>query len=92
MLDGDRLSVGVKARRYMELVCFLFDLTMLSDVLSLRLTCQSNNERRRFPVYLPTAYYELEANLIEEWVGFGSSRFVSTAIIVAVLAIQEQHQ
>ena len=86
-LDGDRLTVVAKARRYMELVCFLFDSTMLSDALSLRLTCKSNNERRRFPVYLPAAYHELEVNLIEEWVAHGASRFVSTGIIDAVMAI-----
>ena len=48
--DGDRLNAVAKARRYTELVCFLFDLTMLSDVLALRLTCKSNHERRRFSV------------------------------------------
>ena len=50
---------------------------MLGDVLSLRLTCKSNNERRRFPVCY-VVYRELEANLIEEWEAYGSSRFVST--------------
>ena len=88
LVDGDRVSAVTKTRRYTELVCFLFDSTMLGDVLSLRLTCKSNSERRRFPVYLPTGdYHELEANLIEEWVSFGSSRFVSTDIIHAVLAM-----
>ena len=85
----DRVSVVMKARRYTELVCFLFDLTMLNDVLSLRLTCKSNHVRRRFPVYLPAAYHELEANLIEEWIGFGSSRFVPSVIIFTVSAIHD---
>ena len=77
LLDRDRLSAVMKACRYTEVVCFLFDLPMLGDVLSLRLTCKSNNERRRFPVCY-VEYRELEANLIEEWVAYGSSRFVST--------------
>ena len=82
LLDGDRVSAVVKARRYTELVCFLFNLPML--------TCKSNNERRRFPVCY-VEYRELEANLIEEWVAYGSSRFVSTDIILAVMAIHEQY-
>ena len=87
LLDSDRISVSAKARRYLEVVCLLFDSTMLSDVLSLRMTCKSNHERRRFPVYFG-CYHELEANLIEEWIGgYGSSRFVSTDILHAVIAI-----
>ena len=90
-LDGDRLSEMTKARRYVELVCFLFDVTMLGDVLSLRLTCKSNNERRRFPVFMKAAYHELEGNLIEEWVGYASRRFVSSDIIHAVMAIHDSY-
>ena len=81
----------MKARRYTELVCVLFDLPMLGDVLSLRLTCKSNNERRRFPVCY-VEYRELEANLIEEWVAYGSSRFVSTDVIFAVMAIHNSYK
>ena len=86
LLDGDRITLAAKARRYMELACFLFDLTMLGDVVALRMTCKSNGERRRFPVY-GVVYQELEGNIIEECVAYGSSRFVSTAIVYAVIAI-----
>lgn len=58
---------------------------MLSDVLSLRLTCKSNNERRRFPVYGEESYHELEANVVEEWLGFGSCRFVSSDVIYGAM-------
>jgi hypothetical protein len=92
LLDGDRVTESVKARRYLEVVCLLFDLSMLGDVAALRMTCKSNNERRRFPVVSRSfTYQELEANLIEEWVGYGSSRFVSTDIIHAVLAIHNTY-
>jgi hypothetical protein len=90
LMDGDRLSAQDKASRYMELVCFMFDKTMLRDLLPLRLTCKSNNERRRFPVCYGM-YRELEANLIEEWVAYGSSRFVSTNIMLAVVAIHQTY-
>jgi hypothetical protein len=86
LLDGDRVSESVKARRYLEVVCLLFDLDMLGDVAALRMTCKSNNERRRFPVCF-ISYPELEANMIEECVGYASSRFVSTDILYAVMAI-----
>ena len=89
LLDGDRITLPAKARRYMELACFLFDLGMLRDVWALRMTCTSNSERRRFPIYCSTPFYqELEANIIEECVAYGSSsRFVSTSVIYAVMAI-----
>ena len=91
VLDGDRITLAVKTRRYMELVCFLFDPAMLGDVLALRMTCKSNRERRRFPVYSLISYQELEANIIEECVAYGSSRFVSTDVLHAVLAIHSSH-
>ena len=92
LLDGDRITLSTKARRYMELVCFLFDLGMLGDVWALRMTCLSNNERRRFPIYCSTPFYqELEANIIEECVAYGSSRFVSTSVIYAVMAIHRSY-
>jgi hypothetical protein len=84
--DGDRVSALSKTRRYTELVCFLFDPVMLGEVVSLRMTCKTNNERRRFPVCYG-AYRELEANIIEEWLGCGSSRFVTTDIIHVVIGI-----
>jgi uncharacterized protein YnzC (UPF0291/DUF896 family) len=90
LFDGDRLSAAAKARRYVELVCFLFDLDMLGDVLALRMTCKSNNERRRFPVWSGASYGELEANIVEEWVGYGSCRFVATGVIHAVVAMHRQ--
>jgi hypothetical protein len=86
LLDGDRLTMQTKARRYVELVCFLFDLSMLRDVVALRMTCKSNNERRRFPMNYG-ASHELEANIVEEWLGYGSCRFVSTDVIHTVIAI-----
>jgi hypothetical protein len=89
LMDGDRLTVSAKVRRYTELVCFLFGLTMLGDVLALRMTCKSNNERRRFPVHIEAAYHELEANIIEMFVAYDSSRFVSTDVIHAVMAIHK---
>ena len=85
--DGSNLTEENKALRFTSLACFLLDPSMLHDVLSLRLTCKSNNERRRFPVYNG---FELEANLVEEWLGCGSacsSRFVSTGDIFAVIAM-----
>jgi hypothetical protein len=90
LFDGDRLTVTAKARRYVELVCFLFDSTMLRDVLALRMSCNSNNERRRFPVNYG-ASHELEANIIEEWLGYGSCRFVSADIIHTVMEIHRPH-
>jgi len=86
LLDGDRVSESVKARWYLELVCLLFDLGMLGDVAALRMTCKSNSERRRFPVCF-IVYQELEANMIEECVGYASSRFVSTDVLHAVMTI-----
>jgi ankyrin repeat protein len=85
LLDGDRVSAAAKARRYVELVCFLFDLDMLGDVLALRMTCKSNNERRRFPVWSGASNGELEANIVEEWLGYGSCHFVPTDVIRAVM-------
>ena len=91
--DGERVTAETAACRYVELACFLLDREMLSDVLSLRLTCRSNFERRRFPVCCEsTGYVELEANLVEEWLGCGSgcsSRFVSTGVISTALTIHE---
>ena len=90
LLDGDRVAVSAKIRRYLEVVCFLFDFHMLGEVAALRMTCKSNSERRRFPVCF-VSYQELEANLIEEWIGYGSSRFVSTDIIHAVMDIHRHY-
>jgi ankyrin repeat protein len=89
-LDGARLSAADKARRYAELVCFFLNPSTLDDVASLRMTCQSNHERRRFPV-CSGSYCELEANIIEAWLANYSSRFVSTAVIHALVAIHRQH-
>jgi hypothetical protein len=84
--DGTRLNEAARAGRYVELVCFLLDTDMLGDVAALRMTCKSNDERRRFPVCgRGGEYCELEGNIVEEWLGRGcSSRFVSTGVVEAV--------
>lgn len=89
LVDGDRVSMKVKLRRYVELMMLMLDLTMLGDVLALRMSCKSNSKRKRFPVghTADSCYEELEANIIEEWLGCCSSRFVSTCVIHAVVAI-----
>ena len=96
--DGNRLTAETKARRYVELVCLLFDSNMLTDVLALRMTCKSNCLRRRFPVCcvgvdegVGVLNEELEANLIEEFVGYASSRFVSTAVAHAVTSVHHYY-
>jgi hypothetical protein len=91
--DSHFLDDKAKARSYTDLVCFFLDSSALNDVYVLRLTCKSNNERRRFPVNF-SVYKELEANIIEEWLGYGSdccSRFASTEVIAAALAIHEEN-
>jgi hypothetical protein len=65
LIDGDCISIFSKARRYVELVCFLRDEVMLREVLALRLTCKANHEWRRFPVYYGCYRELLEAHLIE---------------------------
>ena len=90
LFDGERISLNTKARRYVELVCLFLDLAMLTDLLALRMTCKSNHENRRFPVYY-SVYRELEANLIEGWVGHDACRFVSTSQIHQVIAILKLH-
>ena len=89
LFDGERISLNHKARRYVELVCLFLDLAMLSEVLALRLTCKSNHENRRFPVYY-SVYRELEANLIEGWVGHDACRFVSTSQLHQVIVIHNR--
>jgi len=91
-LDGDRVSAETMARRYVEVWCLLMNSNMLKELLSLRMTCKSNHEagRRRFPVYWHDGgYSELEANMMEEWVVYASSRFVSTAVLHAVIRIHK---
>jgi ankyrin repeat protein len=88
---GGGITAHAKNIRYAELVCLLLNEDMLRDVLALRMTCKSNCERRRFPVVcLSRCYAELEANLVEEWVAFGSSRFLRTNVIHGALAIHTQ--
>jgi hypothetical protein len=77
--DGDRISVHTKARRFVELVCIFLDRDMLCDLLALRMTCKSNCDPRRFPVIHSDG--QLEVNLIERFVGFDASRFMSTGLI-----------
>mmetsp|Transcript_6569 Transcript_6569/g.12625 ORF Transcript_6569/g.12625 Transcript_6569/m.12625 type:complete len:82 (+) Transcript_6569:466-711(+) len=75
---------------YVEVWCLLLDRVMLGELLSLRMTCKSNHEagRRRFPVCY-SYYRELEANMMEEWVAYASSRFVPTSVLHAVSRIHE---
>jgi len=88
-LDGDRVTAETMARRYVEVYCLFHSPTMMRELLSLRMTCKSNHEagRRRFPISRPN-YLELEANMMEEWVAYSSSRFVSTEVLHTVLRIQ----
>jgi hypothetical protein len=88
LVDGGRLSEEVRAGRYAGLAIFFLNAGMLREVLALRMTCKSNSERRRFPV-CHVQYYKLEANVIEEWLAFESSRFVPTSTIYAVIALHE---
>lgn len=80
------LSNSEKARRYTELVCFLFDEQMLREVLALRLTCRtSHDELRRFPVHVSSSYHELESNMIENYIAYDSARFVSAKFIQGII-------
>jgi hypothetical protein len=80
-------SSRTRARRYVELVCLLFDEAMLRDVLALRLTCRANLEWRRFPVYSTACYHQLETNLIESYVAYDAVRFVTAHFIQGVIGI-----
>jgi ankyrin repeat protein len=86
LFDGERISLSTKARRYVELVCFFLNQVMLTDVCALRMTCKSNHLIRRFPIYYST-YRELEANLIEGFVGYDACRFVSTSQVHQIIAM-----
>jgi ankyrin repeat protein len=87
-VDGDRISLDRKARRYVELVCLFLDCAMLKDVCALRMTCKSNYEIRRFPFSAGLLVDgQLEANLIEGYVGYDACRFVSTSQIHEVIQL-----
>jgi ankyrin repeat protein len=87
-MDGERITLRVKARRYVELVCFFLDEAMLTDVYSLRRTCKANSDTiRRFPVFYSSCYRELEANLIEGFLAHDACRFASTVNIRAALQV-----
>ena len=74
--------------RYIDLVFLLLDEDVLCDVVSLRLTCKSNSERRRFPVVSSRGYEELETNLVEEWLVYGSSSsLMTTSMLHTALAM-----
>jgi hypothetical protein len=90
LIDSDRISLSTKARRYVELMCFLLDEVMMRDALALRLTCRANHEWRRFPFYTD-CYRELEAHLIESFIAFDASRFVSTQVINSAIEMHSQH-
>lgn len=87
ILDGDRIVLSAKVRRYKDILCLLLDKEMLKDTLALRSTCKSNNENRRFPVSIAGDYHELETNLVESFVAFESSRFVDTSEINAAIRL-----
>jgi hypothetical protein len=80
LVDGDRISLNTKARRYVELVCLFLDKMMLIELYQLRTTCKSNDEQRTFPVF-HSPNQELEANLIEIFVAYDASRFVPSETI-----------
>lgn len=61
----------------------------MREVLALRLTCKSNHQWRRFPV-VHDAEHELEVNLIERFLGYDASRFVSTQVLHGVLNMHER--
>lgn len=86
-LDGDRITISVKVHRYTGILCLLLDKEMLKDTLALRVTCKTNNLNRRFPVFIRGEYHELEANLIESFVAFETSRFVETNAINAAIQL-----
>ena len=77
----------VVARRYAQLVSLFADQTVLTDLLALRLTCQSNNYRQRFPVTRLPVYHELEVNLVESFIASDASRLVPTGLVNSLLTL-----
>jgi ankyrin repeat protein len=77
-VDGNRMTGTSKVRRYVELVCLCLNDEMLRDLLALRLTDKASYELRRFTI---DGDRQLEVGLIEEFVAFSSSRFLSTDAI-----------
>ena len=84
--DGKRIDLTTKARRYAELVCFFLYADVMKNVFALRMTCTSNHKYRRFPLYYQD-YSELEANLIEGYLGYDACRFVSTSQMCSILSL-----
>lgn len=87
MLEGDRIAwLWLLKLGGLWSWCVVI---VLGELVALRMTCKSNSERRRFPLYGvdDQRYEELEANIVEEFLGFASSRFMSTNVLVTVLAI-----
>lgn len=79
-------EIAVKsAQQYAELMSLLVDSTMLTDLLSLRLSCKTNNYRQRFPVTCLNTYHELEERLVETFVTYGSSHLVPTGLVNTIL-------
>lgn len=81
------MSTKARARRYVELVCFLFDKEMLRGVLALRLTCRAVLELRRFPVCCTRQYCELPGHLIESFFAYDASRLVSAQFIQGMIEV-----
>jgi hypothetical protein len=79
LVDGSRIDINKKAKRFVELACFFLNEDMQNDVAALRLTCKANNDVRRFPVVATDG--QLEANLIESFIAYDSTRFVETSLI-----------
>jgi hypothetical protein len=79
LVDGSRIDINKKAKRFVELACFFLNEDMQNDVVALRLTCKANNDVRRFPVVATDG--QLEANLIESFIAYDSTRFVETSLI-----------
>ena len=80
-------QLSAVARQYAQLVSLFADHDMLADLLALRLTCQSNNYRQRFPVTRLRAYHELEVNLVESFIATDASHLVSTGLVNSLLAL-----
>mmetsp|Transcript_30688 Transcript_30688/g.57186 ORF Transcript_30688/g.57186 Transcript_30688/m.57186 type:complete len:398 (-) Transcript_30688:935-2128(-) len=83
--NGELLTMAT--RQYAELLSLFADQTMLTDLLALRLTCQSNNYRQRFPVTCLRSYHELEVNLIESFIAGDASRLVPTGLVNSLLTL-----
>ena len=81
------ISDSSKAKRYVDLVHFLFDEAMMRDVLSLRLICRICCTKGVFPVHSMCRYHEFECDMFECYIANESSCFVPTQDIQEVMNI-----